>query len=372
MATVRARPSMRRAGYICASCQRQHTATLPPRRAASTATSSTPSTSPTPPPSQPSFASYTQLTPPTPAQLAHAATFFQHPPAPPTHLFSSARFRSLPPSVVPEVSFLGRSNVGKSSLLNALMHRTAGPGLAFTSAKPGRTRALNAFAVGGDVHAVEKGMQGQKVRGPRGETEDLGGGKRYERWVGRGGIVVLDMPGYGKGSREEWGREVLKYLKARQQLRRTFVLIDAEHGPKTTDEDLLLMLRQEGIVHQIILTKIDKVLFPNNKQTPESLTRNMPKLEALADEMRELAMPRSERGLKALGDVLMCSSEKAWPSGGPKKMGIDGVRWAALQAVGLGCDADGGKMAPLEMPILAEMDYATGDGKGNISSSTRR
>jgi GTP-binding protein len=172
----------------------------------------------------PLFASYTQLIPPTAPQLAHAASFFQHPPSPPVHLFSSAQFRSLPPSVVPEVCFLGRSNVGKSSLLNALMHRTSGPGLAFTSAKPGRTRALNAFAVGGDVHAVDQGQQGQRIKSTNTEANqgasgqvNLGGGKKFERWVGRGGLVVLDMPGYGKGSREEWGREVLKYLKARQQ-----------------------------------------------------------------------------------------------------------------------------------------------------------
>lgn len=139
---------------------------------------------------------------------------------------------------------------------------------------------------------------------------------------------------------------------SRNRLRRTFVLIDAEHGPKTTDADLLLMLRQEGIVHQVVLTKIDKVLFPNHKPTPEALGRNMPKLEAVAENMRQLAAPRSERGLKALADVLMCSSEKAWPAGGPKKMGVDGVRWAVLQAVGMDCDADGRKRAPLEMPSL--------------------
>jgi hypothetical protein len=106
-------------------------------------------------------------------------------------------------------------------------------------------------------------------------------------------------------------------------------------------------------VHQVVLTKIDKVLFPNHKQTPEALTRNMPRLETVAETMRHVAAPKSERGLKAMSDVLMCSSEKAWPAGGPKKMGVDGVRWAVLQSVGLDCDADGRKRAPLEMPSLA-------------------
>lgn len=226
--------SRRRAAYICTNCLHRYSIRVSRRHGQRSLYTAAPAelvsqASATHPPSSlktqtPLFASYTQLIPPTSSQLAHAAAFFQHPPSPPVHLFSSAQFRSLPPSVVPEVCFLGRSNVGKSSLLNALMHRTSGPGLAFTSAKPGRTRALNAFAVGGDVHAVDQGQQGQRSKSTNTEAKQGAGGqinlgvaKKFERWVGRGGLVVLDMPGYGKGSREEWGREVLKYLKARQQ-----------------------------------------------------------------------------------------------------------------------------------------------------------
>lgn len=85
---------------------------------------------------------------------------------------------------MPEVVFLGRSNVGKSSLLNAVMGRN----ICHTSSKPGRTRTMNFFAVGGPDEAGSPGR-----------------------------IVVLDMPGYGKGSRAEWGPEITKYLVGRKQ-----------------------------------------------------------------------------------------------------------------------------------------------------------
>jgi len=123
--------------------------------------------------------------PPSPTQLTYADSFFlAHPPK---LLWSAAKFRTISfgSSVpLPEVAFLGRSNVGKSSLLNAVLQRK----ISHTSSKPGRTRTMNAFGVGG-----EDG-RGNEAR-----------------------VVVLDMPGYGKGSREEWGREIMKYLVGRRE-----------------------------------------------------------------------------------------------------------------------------------------------------------
>lgn len=128
------------------------------------------------------LAYYWDTAPPTATQLRRAEKFFGA--ASPKLLFSATKFRTVRNGSIPEVAFLGRSNVGKSSLLNALM----GQRLCYKSSKPGRTRSLNFFAVGG---------------------EDGHGSP--------GKVAVLDMPGYGKGSREEWGPEIMKYLVGRKQ-----------------------------------------------------------------------------------------------------------------------------------------------------------
>ena len=130
--------------------------------------------------SAPSY--YWDTTPPTPTQLQQSEKFFRA--APPKLMFSATNFRTIEMLKIPEVAFLGRSNVGKSSLLNALM----GKKICHTSSKPGRTRSMNFFAVGG---------------------EDGHGNP--------GRLALLDMPGYGKGSREEWGNEIMKYLVGRKQ-----------------------------------------------------------------------------------------------------------------------------------------------------------
>jgi GTP-binding protein len=119
---------------------------------------------------------------PTSSQLHQAERFFlSHSPV---LLYSSSKFRTIDSGTALEVAFLGRSNVGKSSLLNALMGRN----ICYTSSKPGRTKTMNFFAVGGEDQAGNPGK-----------------------------VVVLDMPGHGKGSREEWGQEIMKYLVGRKQ-----------------------------------------------------------------------------------------------------------------------------------------------------------
>lgn len=120
--------------------------------------------------------------PPTPKQRRYAEQFFLR--QPPKILYSSPTFRDVLRGGVPEVTFLGRSNVGKSSLLNRLM----GKDLCHTSKNPGRTKTMNFFAVGGED---EQGNAGR--------------------------ITVLDMPGYGHKSRAEWGKEIMKYLAGRKQ-----------------------------------------------------------------------------------------------------------------------------------------------------------
>lgn len=120
--------------------------------------------------------------PPASKQRRHAEQFFLR--QSPKILYSSSTFRDVPRGKVPEVTFLGRSNVGKSSLLNSLM----GKNICHTSRNPGRTRTMNFFAVGGED---EEGNPGR--------------------------LTVLDMPGYGHKSRAEWGEEIMKYLVGRRQ-----------------------------------------------------------------------------------------------------------------------------------------------------------
>lgn len=146
------------------------------------------------PPSNPNKRNLEDLTPsdlcyywdtkaPNTDQLAFADKIFIPSRHSPIKLWSASKFRTTPlSSIEPEVAFLGRSNVGKSSLLNAIM----GQEICWTSSKPGRTREMNAFGIGGTKGGESK-------------------------------VVLLDMPGYGKASRAEWGMEIMKYLQGRKQ-----------------------------------------------------------------------------------------------------------------------------------------------------------
>ncbi|MBX3505591.1 MAG: ribosome biogenesis GTP-binding protein YihA/YsxC [Parvibaculum sp.] len=136
--------------------------------------------------------------------------------------------KGLPPGALTEVAFAGRSNVGKSSLINALTGRKT---LARTSNTPGRTKELNFFALG---------------------------------TAGKPAVMLVDLPGYGyaretKSRVNQWTALVMSYLRGRAPLRRVFVLIDARHGLKANDHEVLDMLDETAVSYQIVLTKIDKL-----------------------------------------------------------------------------------------------------------------
>ncbi|MFK7840504.1 MAG: ribosome biogenesis GTP-binding protein YihA/YsxC [Bdellovibrionales bacterium] len=151
-----------------------------------------------------------------------------------------AALKQLPSADLSEIAFAGRSNVGKSSLLNALTNRKT---LAKTSNTPGRTQQLNFFNLG------EK-------------------------------LYIVDMPGYGyakvsKEQRDEWTKLIFDYLRGRPTLRCVFILIDSRHGLKDSDMMLMEMLDEAAVTYRIILTKTDKTKAPElekiSKKTLETI-----------------------------------------------------------------------------------------------------
>ncbi len=190
-------------------------------------------------------------------------------------LKSAPSLQFIPDADAPEVAFAGRSNVGKSSLLNALTGRN---GLARTSNTPGRTQELNFFDVGEPLN-----------------------------------FRLVDMPGYGfakapKDIVKKWRFLVNDYLRGRQALKRALVLIDSRHGIKDVDREILDMLDKAAVSYRLVLTKADKI--------------KASELEAVAQATADEARKRPA----AHPDILQTSSEKG--------MGIAELRAAVIEAIG--------------------------------------
>ena len=281
-------------------------------------------------PTSPTLSDYTVSFPPTLQQLRHARSFFALSARPPL-IYSTSEIHKIPThSRFPEVIFLGRSNVGKSSLLNALLDRT-NEKPAHVSKKPGHTRMLNAFGVGGKQHQAPNAVAVRR------------GKSRLVPWQQfTGSLLVVDSPGYGSGSRAEWGNSTLRYLRLRKQLRRVFVLIDSEHGLQKFDKAILAHLRTSGAPFQIILTKIDKVLsLPKRVRSvsvdPERWNEGWKRLRKICEEVRRQVNEVLDdgNGRDAVGDILCCSAEKTDGTERHGRMGIDELRWAVVSACGL-------------------------------------
>lgn len=164
----------------------------------------------------------------------------------------------LPPADRMEVCFAGRSNVGKSSLINALTGRK---GLARASNTPGRTQEINFFTAGQDHYLV-------------------------------------DLPGYGYANAplavvEKWQRLLKQYLSGRQSLRRVFVLIDARHGVKAVDDEIMSLLDSAAVTFQVVLTKTDKV---KDKDRANILAQVRDKLAKHPAAFPEMILTSSEKG----------------------------------------------------------------------------
>ena len=138
-------------------------------------------------------------------------------------LMSNTQVALCPPPTLPEYAFIGRSNVGKSSLINMLMQRK---GLAKTSSTPGKTQVINHFLIN-------------------------------ESWY------LVDLPGYGyakvsKTARADWGRMINAYLRRRENLTCVLVLLDSRHEPQALDLDFMAQLGEEGVPFAMVFTKTDK------------------------------------------------------------------------------------------------------------------
>ena len=164
----------------------------------------------------------------------------------------------LPDPDRPEVCFAGRSNVGKSSLINALTGRK---GLARASNTPGRTQEINYFTVG-ESH------------------------------------FLVDLPGYGYANApipvvEKWQRLLKNYLRGRVTLRRAFVLVDARHGIKPVDEEIMALLASAAVTFQCVMTKTDKL---KKGELEKVLTQVREKLQKFPSAYPEMVLTSSEKG----------------------------------------------------------------------------
>jgi GTP-binding protein len=192
---------------------------------------------------------------------------------PVSFLKSAPELKFLPDPTVPEIAFAGRSNVGKSSLLNRLTNRNS---LARTSNTPGRTQELNVFEVGEPLR-----------------------------------LRLVDMPGYGfakapKDLARKWRYLVNDYLRGRQVLKRALALIDSRHGVKEIDREIMKMLDDAAVSYRVVLTKADKI-----------------KASELA-EVTAATEAEARRRPAAHPQVIVTSSEKG--------LGMDRLRAAVLEA----------------------------------------
>lgn len=165
-------------------------------------------------------------------------------------LLSVAQLSQLPDADRTEVAFAGRSNVGKSSLINALFNQKK---LAKTSATPGRTQQLNFFDFDGKLYLV-------------------------------------DLPGYGYAKAPEklvkqWQLVLKDYLRGRPNLRRVFLLIDSRHGIKKEDAEIMKMLDEAAVVYQVVLTKTDKISAPELQKIQAKTTEELKKHAAAMPEI---------------------------------------------------------------------------------------
>ncbi|GKT46478.1 putative GTP-binding protein, mitochondrial [Colletotrichum spaethianum] len=245
---------------------------------------------------------------------AQAARFFLSPPA--TFLYSAFRLKHHPiNTTTPEICVVGASNCGKSSFINALANAAS---LAKVSDRAGKTVSMNAYGVGP--------LTGLPFRKP--VAAEGGGATKEER--PEHGIVLVDTPGYGYASHEEWGQEIVEYINKRTMLRGIILLLSSEKKVSEKDAQIVKLLADAGRPVMLVFTKMDKALLRRAREEG-----------GIAERLREAERCFARTGWdgwvkKVYITAARMERDKSWKVDGTgSAAGMAGVRMGVLELAGI-------------------------------------